>query len=75
MAEPLLDQEGCNLHAARTVVAQAGNGLIAVEFLQPRWNRVHGDLEELEPLRIYASCVDFPSFTHIEHDGGSVRRL
>ena len=69
MAEALLRQISGHLHAAAAVVAQAGNGLIAVEFLQARRDRVHGDLEEFKTLRLDASRFNLPSLTHIEHHG------
>jgi len=75
MAEALLHQESGHLHAARAVVAQASNGMVAVQLFQPQWHGVHGDREQLKTLRCDAGGLNFPGFTHIQHDSFAVRGL
>ena len=68
MAKPLLDQEGCNLHAARTVVAKAGNWTLTGKVLQPRRHGAHGNGQQLKAIWRDAGGLHFPGFANIEHD-------
>ena len=45
MAEALLRQKSGHLHAARTVVAQAGDGAIRVQFGQLAGDQIHGNVK------------------------------
>lgn len=75
MAKPLLRQKCRHLHAACTVVAQTGNGLVAVQVLQAGGDGVHHHLDQLKPLWLDTGSLHFPRLAHIQHHGCAVRGL
>lgn len=75
MAEALLRQISGHLHAARTVVAQAGDGLVRVEFGQLGRDQTHGNVKKCKVTGPDAGSLQFPGFADIQNHGVPMRLL
>ena len=69
VAETMVFQKGCDLHASTAMVTQTGDGAALVEFCQAIWNGLHGHDHHFATLRRNAGQFAFPCFTHIQHQG------
>ena len=72
MGEALLCQKSSHLHAASTVVAQAGDGSVRVEFRQLCRDQIHGNVKKCKVSSLDAGCLQFPRFAYIQNHGWSL---
>ena len=49
------------------MVTQASNRLLAREFIQARWDGVHGHALQCKAIGFHAGGLHFPCLTHVEH--------
>lgn len=67
--EAMLGQKSRYLHAAATVVAQAGDGAGFVQLIQSGGYGLDGHVHEIQCLRLGTGGLAFPAFAHIQQDG------
>ena len=61
-----LHQKHGHAHAARAVVAQAGNGALRIELIEARGDLAHGNALQLKLVAGgHAGDLAFPLFTHV----------
>lgn len=73
VGKALIFKEHGNLHAAPTVVAQAGNRLLRIELGQTSGHETHRNSFERKSIGTNASNCQFIRFAHIQHQRLALR--
>ena len=69
MFKPTAFQEVGDLHAASSVVAQAGDWPLRVELGKPRWNDAHRNGQQGKSVGADTGSLQFIGLAHVQHHG------